>query len=59
VSPAATPKDAPPPLGFEFRFRRAPDSVGYNSATSEAVSVYKLRLDVKPVTLGWPSYQYR
>jgi cyanophycinase len=43
--------------GFEFRFSRAAASVGYVSATSEAYSVYRLRLDVRPVTLGWPAYQ--
>ncbi len=53
------PRKGAAPLGFEFRFRRAPDSVGYVSATSEAVSVYRLRLDVRPIALGWPSYKYR
>ncbi len=46
-------------LGFEFRFSRTGDSTGYASATSEAYSVYRLRLDVRPITLGWPAYQYR
>ena len=53
------PREGGAPLGFEFRFRRAPDSIGYASATSEAVSVYRLRLDVRPIALGWPRYQYR
>jgi cyanophycinase len=43
--------------GFEFRFTRVPASVGYASASSEAYSVYRLRLDVRPVSLAWPSYQ--
>jgi cyanophycinase len=43
--------------GFEFVFRRAPASSGYVSASSEAYSVYRLRLDVRPVALQWPAYQ--
>jgi cyanophycinase len=43
--------------GFEFRFSRGPASTGYASASSEAYSVYRLRLDVRPVALGWPVYQ--
>ncbi|PIL42490.1 cyanophycinase [Massilia eurypsychrophila] len=45
--------------GFEFRFSRAADSVGYASATSERYSIYRLRLNVRPVLLGWPTYQDR
>ncbi len=46
-------------LGFEFRLSRGADSIGYASASSEAYSVYRLRLDVRPIALGWPAYQYR
>ena len=53
------PQDPAARSGFEFRFRRASDTVGYGSATSEAYSVYRLRLDVRPIALGWPAYQYR
>ena len=53
------PQDRPARLGFEFRFSRGADSVGYASATSEAYSVYRLRLDVRPIALGWPAYPYR
>ena len=52
--PGATPGAAP---GFEFRFSRSAASSGYASASSEAYSVYRLRLDVRPVALGWPAYQ--
>ncbi|MBZ2207681.1 cyanophycinase [Massilia soli] len=45
--------------GFEFRFSRTADTIGYASATSEAYSVYRLRLDVRPIALGWPQYDYR
>ena len=53
------PQDGAARLGFEFRFSRSVDSVGYASATSEAYSIYRLRLDVRPIELGWPAYQYR
>jgi cyanophycinase len=48
----------PNPIGFEFRFSRSPDSVGYSSASSAAYSIYRVRLDVRPIVLGWPSYKY-
>lgn len=51
------PQQAAGAPGFEFRFSRTADSTGYVSATSEAYSVYRLRLDVRPVALGWPSYR--
>ena len=53
------PQEGAARLGFEFRFSRGADSVGYASATSEAYSVYRLRLDVRPIALGWPAYLYR
>jgi cyanophycinase len=53
------PQERAAKLGFEFRFSRGADSVGYASATSEAYSVYRLRLDVRPIALGWPAYPYR
>lgn len=54
------PRDQPgvSPVGFEFRFSRTPDSAGYSSASSAAYSIYRVRLDVRPIKLGWPSYQY-
>jgi cyanophycinase len=48
-----------PDLGFEFRFSRTKESVGYASATSEAYSVHKLRLDIRPIQLNQPLYQYK
>ena len=50
-------KDQSGQPGFEFRFSRGPASSGYVSASSEAYSVYRLRLDVRPVALGWPAYR--
>jgi cyanophycinase len=54
-----SPRDVQPDLGFEFRFSRAKDSVGYQSATSEASSIYKLRLDIRPIQVRLPMYQYK
>jgi cyanophycinase len=48
-----------PDLGFEFRFSRTRESVGYASATSEAYSVHRLRLDIRPIQLNQPLYQYK
>jgi cyanophycinase len=54
-----SPRDVQPDLGFEFRFIRAKDSVGYQSATSEASSIYRLRLDIRPITVRLPLYDYK
>lgn len=54
-----SPRDVQPELGFEFRFSRAGDSVGYQSATSEASSIYRLRLDIRPIQVRLPIYQYK
>jgi cyanophycinase len=51
--------ESQPDLGFEFRFSRTRESVGYASATSEAYSVHKLRLDIRPIQLNQPLYQYK
>ncbi|WP_332848789.1 cyanophycinase [Massilia sp. S19_KUP03_FR1] len=53
--------DANPALpGFSFQLRRTDATVGYESATSEAYSVYRMRLDVKPVKVRWPAIgEYR
>jgi cyanophycinase len=54
-----SPRDVQPDLGFEFRFSRAKDSVGYVSSTTEAYSIYNLRLDIRPIQVRQPLYQYR
>ena len=48
-----------PDLGFEFKLARVSDSVGYQSAFSEAYSVYNVRLDIRPIVVQRPLYQYR
>jgi cyanophycinase len=48
--------DANPALpGFSFVLRRTNQTEGYESATSEAYSVYRMRLDIKPVKVSWPA----
>ncbi|MBC7993757.1 MAG: cyanophycinase [Rhizobacter sp.] len=48
-----------PELGFEFRFRKGPDSIGYYSGAfgGEDYSVMNIVLDVTPVTLSRPLYR--
>ncbi|MCA1857950.1 cyanophycinase [Massilia oculi] len=53
-----SPHAVQPELGFEFRLSRSPDSVGYQSALTEQYSVYKLRLDIRPIVVQHPLYQY-
>ncbi|GAB3456807.1 hypothetical protein GCM10027321_10730 [Massilia terrae] len=47
-----------PDLGFEFKLTRTPDSIGYESAVTESYSVYNMRLDVRPIEVRRPLYQY-
>ena len=54
-----SPRDLQPELGFEFRFSRTKDSVGYMSAVSDTYSVYNVRLDVLPILIRQPLYQYK
>jgi cyanophycinase len=49
------PGTSPALPGFSFELRRTADTAGYESATSEAYSVYRMRLDVTPVKVGWPT----
>jgi len=45
-----------PERGFEFTFTRVPESRGFESNKSEAYSVYRIRMDVKPVRINQPVY---
>jgi cyanophycinase len=54
-----SPNGVQPDLGFEFRFTRASDSVGYSSASTDAYSIYNLRLDIRPILIRRPLYQYK
>jgi len=54
-----SPQGAQPDLGFEFKLSRTGDSVGYMSVLTEAYSVYNMRLDVRPILVQRPLYQYK
>ena len=54
-----SPRDLQADLGFEFRLSRINDSVGYASAVADAYSVYNVRLDVRPIKIQQPFYQYK
>jgi cyanophycinase len=53
--------DAAPPrdLGFEFRFSRTPDTVGWFASVNdtESYTVANVRLDVQPVRVAEPLYR--
>jgi cyanophycinase len=53
-----SPRGIQPDLGFEFRFSRGRDSIGYMSSASEAYSVYNVRLDIRPIHIRQPLYRY-
>ncbi|WP_020651946.1 cyanophycinase [Massilia niastensis] len=54
-----SPNGVQPDLGFEFKLTRTNDSVGYMSSLSEAYSVYNVRLDIRPIVVQRPLYQYK
>ena len=54
-----SPRDLQPELGFEFRFTRTKDTIGYASAIYDAYSAYYMRMDVKPINIKQPFYEYR
>ncbi|MDQ2822475.1 MAG: cyanophycinase [Pseudomonadota bacterium] len=54
-----SPNSVQPDLGFEFRLTRTADSVGYQSAITDNYSVYNMRLDIRPITIRRPLYQYK
>ena len=52
-------KDAKPNLGFEFRFRKGRDSLGYftSSFGGEDYTVTNIYLDIRPVQMSSPLYR--
>jgi cyanophycinase len=54
-----SPNGVQPDLGFEFRFTRIGDSVGYQSVSTDAYSIVNLRLDIRPILIRRPLYQYK
>lgn len=57
----AAPGSARAQEGFEFRFSKEADSVGYFSSVNgdEAYTVMNVRLDVRPVLMATPLYRYQ
>ena len=53
----AAPGEPRQELGFEFKFTRVADTVGYASAATEGYSILNLRLDVRPVQITRPWYK--
>ncbi|PQO99174.1 cyanophycinase [Massilia phosphatilytica] len=51
------PAGAAADRGFEFTFTRTPDSEGWTSNRADTYSVYRVRMDVRPVKLALPLYQ--
>jgi cyanophycinase len=51
-------QESQPELGFEFKFSKNDDSIGYFSAASgaEAYSIMNIRLDIRPVQMQLPLY---
>jgi cyanophycinase len=54
-----SPNGVQPDLGFEFRFTRTDDSVGYQSSSMESYSIYNVRMDIRPILIRRPLYQYK
>ncbi len=54
-----SPNGVQPDLGFEFRFTRTDDSAGYQSSSMESYSIYDVRLDIRPILIRRPLYQYK
>jgi cyanophycinase len=56
---SGNPRSTSPEIGFEFRFTKTPESVGYISNMVEAYSVLNIRLDIRPIEIQRPLYRYR
>jgi len=50
------PASRMPERGFEFTFSRAPDSRQYATNREDAWSIYRIRMDVRPVRMHQPLY---
>jgi cyanophycinase len=50
------PDSPSPERGFEFTFTRVPDSREYVTNREDAYSVYRIRMDVRPVRVHQPFY---
>ena len=50
------PDSPSPERGFEFTFTRVPDSAEYVTNREDAYSIYRIRMDVRPVRVHQPFY---
>lgn len=50
------PDSPSPERGFEFTFTRVPDSAEYVTNREDAYSIYRIRMDVRPVRIRQPFY---
>lgn len=50
------PDSQSPERGFEFTFTRAPDTAEYVTNREDAYSIYRIRMDVRPVRIRQPFY---
>ena len=50
------PDSPSPERGFEFTFTRVPDSREYVTNREDAYSIYRIRMDVRPVRVRQPFY---
>jgi cyanophycinase len=50
------PDSPSPERGFEFTFTRMPDSAEYVTNREDAYSIYRIRMDVRPVRVHQPFY---
>jgi len=56
---SGNPRNEKTEMGFEFRFTKTPESVGYISGVADAYSILNIRLDIRPIELYRPLYKYR
>jgi cyanophycinase len=52
----AAPGEPRPELGFQFKFSRTAETVGYSSERSETYTILGMRLDVTPLHIARPWY---
>jgi cyanophycinase len=50
------PDSPSPERGFEFTFMRVPDSAEYVTNREDAYSIYRIRMDIRPVRVHQPFY---
>ena len=50
------PDSQSPERGFEFTFTRVPDTAEYVTNREDAYSIYRIRMDVRPVRMRQPFY---